>query len=185
VPQDWGGPIGLSWAVAHPQRAERLFILNTFAHRPPWKVPIPLPLRLFRAPGAGELLVKGLNMFVRGFLFRVGVTHPERLTAPVHRAYLAPHPGWDSRTAMLAFPRQIPSGPDGPVSELAARLEGGLRRHFADRPVAIAWGMKDPAPHSGLSWRDHAGRIGRGERGGRADIGRGGRMWSYGCGLWL
>ena len=25
VPQDWGGPIGLSWAVAHPQRAERLF----------------------------------------------------------------------------------------------------------------------------------------------------------------
>ena len=26
-----------------------------------------------------------------------------------------------------------------------ARLEGGLWRHFADRPVAIAWGMKDPA----------------------------------------
>ena len=145
VPQDWGGPIGLSWAVAHPERVERLFILNTFAHRPPWKVPIPLPLRLFRAPGTGELLVKGLNMFVRGFLFRAGVTHPERLTAPVHRAYLAPHPSWASRTAMLAFPRQIPSGPAGPVSELAARLEGGLRRHFADRPVAIAWGMKDPA----------------------------------------
>ena len=145
VPQDWGGPIGLSWAAAHPQRAERLFILNTFAHRPPWKVPIPLPLRLFRAPGTGELLVKGLNMFVRGFLFRAGVTHPERLTAPVHRAYLAPHPSWASRTAMLAFPRQIPSGPNGPVSELAAQLEGRLRRHFADRPVAIAWGMKDPA----------------------------------------
>lgn len=145
VPQDWGGPIGLSWAVAHPQRAERLFILNTFAHRPPWKVPIPLPLRLFRAPGTGEVLVKGLNMFVRGFMFRAGVTHPERLTAQVRRAYLAPHSSWASRTAMLAFPRQIPSGPDGPVSELAARLEDGLRRHFAARPVAIAWGMKDPA----------------------------------------
>lgn len=145
VPQDWGGPIGLSWAVAHPQRAERLFILNTFAHRPPWKVPIPLPLRLFRAPGTGEVLVKGLNMFVRGFMFRAGVTHPERLTTQVRRAYLAPHSSWASRTAMLAFPRQIPSGPDGPVSELAARLEDGLRRHFAARPVAIAWGMKDPA----------------------------------------
>jgi len=145
VPQDWGGPIGLSWAVAHPERVERLFILNTFAHRPPWPVPIPLPLRLFRAPGAGELMVQGLNLFVRGFLFRAGVVHPERLTAQVRRAYLAPHPSWGSRTAMLAFPRAIPSGPDGAVSELAGRLEAGLRRHFAGRPVAIAWGMKDPA----------------------------------------
>ena len=145
VPQDWGGPIGLSWAVAHPQRVERLFILNTFAHRPPWPVPIPLPLRLFRAPGTGEVLVKGLNMFVRGFLFRAGVTHSERLTAQVRHAYLAPHPSWPSRTAMLALPRQIPSGPDGSVSELASKLEDGLRRHFAGRPIAIAWGMQDPA----------------------------------------
>jgi haloalkane dehalogenase len=145
VPQDWGGMIGLSWAVAHPERVERLFILNTFAHRPPWKVPIPLPLRLFRAPGTGEVMVKGLNMFVRGFLFRAGVTHPERLTAQVRSAYLAPHPGWESRTAMLEFPRAIPTGPDGPVSELAANIEEGLKHHFADRPVAIAWGMKDPA----------------------------------------
>jgi len=145
VPQDWGGPIGLSWAVAHPQRVERLFILNTFAQRPAWPVPIPVPLRLFRAPGTGEVLVKGLNMFVRGFLFRAGVTRPERLTAEVRRAYLAPHPGWAARTAMLAFPRQIPSGPVGPVSDLAGAIEDGLRRHFADRPVAIVWGMKDPA----------------------------------------
>ncbi|MGN6679655.1 MAG: alpha/beta fold hydrolase [Streptosporangiaceae bacterium] len=145
VPQDWGGPIGLSWAAAHPDRVDRLFVLNTFAHRPPWPVPIPLPLRLFRAPGTGEVLVKGMNMFVRGFLFRAGVTHPERLTPQVRRAYLAPHPDWASRTAMLAFPRAIPSGPDGPVSDLAAVIEVGLRRYFADRPVAIAWGMKDPA----------------------------------------
>ena len=81
VPQDWGGPIGLSWAVAHPERVERLFILNTFAHRPPWKVPIPLPLRLSRPRKPGEVLVKGLKMFVRGFLFPAGVIHPERLTA--------------------------------------------------------------------------------------------------------
>jgi cis-3-alkyl-4-acyloxetan-2-one decarboxylase len=145
VPQDWGGPIGLSWAVAHPERVERLFILNTFAHRPPWKVPIPLPLRLFRAPGTGELMVLGLNMFVRGFLFRAGVTHPERLTAQVRSAYLVPHPDWASRAAMLAFPRAIPAGPEGPVSDLAGRLEDGLQLHFAGRPVAIAWGMKDPA----------------------------------------
>src|SRR5262249_17158693 len=77
--------------------------------------------------------------------FRAGVTHPERLTPQVRRAYLAPHPDWASRTAMLAFPREIPTGPDGPVSDLAGAIEAGLRRSFADRPVAIAWGMKDPA----------------------------------------
>ncbi len=34
----------------------------------------------------------------------------------------------------------------------AAKIEDGLRCHFADRPAAIAWGVKDPAftPR----WRD-------------------------------
>lgn len=145
VPQDWGGPIGLSWAVAHPERVEGLFILNTYAHRPRGPVPLPLPLRLFRTPGVGEVLVKGLHAFVRGFLFRAGVTHRDRLTEQVKRAYLAPHSNWSSRTSILVFPREIPAGPEGPVSDLAGQLEEGLERHFRDKPVAIAWAMKDPA----------------------------------------
>jgi haloalkane dehalogenase len=145
VPQDWGGVIGLSWAVAHPDRVERLFILNTFAHRPRDKVAIPIPLRMFRAPGLGELMVKGLDLFVRGFLFRAGVADRARLTTDVRRAYLAPHPSWSSRTGVLAFPRQIPSGPDGPVAALAGEIEQGLERHFRAKPVMIVWAMKDPA----------------------------------------
>jgi pimeloyl-ACP methyl ester carboxylesterase len=145
VPQDWGGPIGLSWAVAHPDRVAGLFILNTFAHRPPGKVSLPLPLRLFRTPGVGEVMVKGLGLFHRVFLFRAGVVHRERLTAEVKRAYLAPHSTWSSRTAVLAFPREIPSGPEGPVADLNAQLERGLERHFRDRPVRIVWAMKDVA----------------------------------------
>jgi pimeloyl-ACP methyl ester carboxylesterase len=69
VPQDWGGPIGLHWATRHPDRVDGLFILNTYAHGwkpealPPGKeeIPLPLPLRLFRMPGVGEVLVKGLD----------------------------------------------------------------------------------------------------------------------------
>jgi haloalkane dehalogenase len=41
VPQDWGGPIGLRWAVRHPDRVGGLFILNTYAHRPPGEGPAP------------------------------------------------------------------------------------------------------------------------------------------------
>jgi pimeloyl-ACP methyl ester carboxylesterase len=142
--QDWGGPIGLSWAVAHPERIAGLLIMNTNAHRPPAVVKLPLPIRLFRMPVVGELLVKGLGVFQRMFLFRAGVAKPERLTPAVKRAYLAPHPTWTSRTGILQFPRQIPSGPTGPVADLDGYLEEALEQ-FRDRPVAIAWGMQDPA----------------------------------------
>jgi haloalkane dehalogenase len=140
-----GGAIGLSWAVAHPDRVERLFILNTYAHRPTFKGPIPIALRAFRAPGIGAVMVKGLNLFVRGFMFHAGVVHRARLTADVRHAYRAPNPNWSSRTGMLVFPREVPTGPDGPVSDLTGALEHALERHFRDRPVTIAWAMKDPA----------------------------------------
>jgi cis-3-alkyl-4-acyloxetan-2-one decarboxylase len=145
VPQDWGGPIGLYWAARHPERVGRLFILNTFAHRPPADVQLPLPLRLFRMPGVGEVMVKGLDLFKRVFLFRTGVVHPERLTSDVKRAYHAPHPTWSSRTPILVFPREIPVRPEGPVSDLAGEIEQGLERNLRDRPVRIVWAMKDVA----------------------------------------
>jgi pimeloyl-ACP methyl ester carboxylesterase len=145
VPQDWGGPIGLWWATRHPERVRGLFILNTFAHRPRERVRLPLPLRLFRTPIVGEVMVKGLDLFKRVFLFRAGVVHRDRLTLEVKRAYRAPHPSWSSRTPILVFPREIPSGPEGPVSDLVAEIERGLERDFRSKPVTIAWAMKDIA----------------------------------------
>lgn len=145
VVQDWGGPIGLTWAARHPDRVAGLFILNTFFQRPLAKVPLPPILRAFRTPGVGEVLVKGAHAFVRGFLFRGGLHDPARLTETDKAAYLAPHPTWSSRTGILAFPRQIPAGPEGPVSDFADREGGELRAAFADKPVKIVWPMKDIA----------------------------------------
>jgi cis-3-alkyl-4-acyloxetan-2-one decarboxylase len=142
VVQDWGGPIGLSWAVAHPERVSGLFILDTFAGP---RQNIPVPLRLFRTPGVGEALVKGLDMFVRGFLFRAGVVHHERLTEDVRRAYLAPHPTWSSRTGELVFPREIPSSDTGPIAGLLARLNREIEQEFRSKPARIMWAMRDPA----------------------------------------
>ena len=145
VPQDWGGPIGLWWATRHPERVGGLFILNTYAHRPPAKVSLPLPLRLFRTPGVGEVMVKGLDLFKRVFLFKAGVVHHERMTAEVKGAYRAPHPSWSSRTPILVFPREIPSGPEGAVADQSAEIEAGLESHFREKRVKIAWAMKDVA----------------------------------------
>jgi cis-3-alkyl-4-acyloxetan-2-one decarboxylase len=153
VPQDWGGPIGLHWATRHPQRVDGLFILNTFAHGfrpellPPGKdnVPLPLPLRLFRTPGIGEVLVKGLDGFKRGFLFQQGVVHRDRLTPTVKRAYREVHSGWSERTSILVFPREIPVTGEGPVAQMNAEIEAGLKEQFRSKPVHVTWAMKDPA----------------------------------------
>jgi pimeloyl-ACP methyl ester carboxylesterase len=140
-----GGPIGLWWATAHPDRVRSLFILNTLAHRPRRQVDISLPLRLFRTPGVGEVMVKGLDLFKRVFLFRAGVVHHERLTSEIKHAYRTPHPNWSSRTPILEFPREIPSGPEGPVSDLGGEIEARLERGFRSKPVKIVWPMKDRA----------------------------------------
>lgn len=144
VPHDWGGPIALSWAAAHPDRIAGLFILNTTVHVPPQGMRIPLVLRVVRARGLGDVLVGGLGLVHHGFLFRVGVRHRERLTPAVREAYLAPHPTWRSRRGVVAFPRQIPLRSGGRLEEVARRIERGLRAGLADRPVHIAWGMHDP-----------------------------------------
>ncbi|MEO1230896.1 MAG: alpha/beta fold hydrolase [Myxococcota bacterium] len=145
VVQDWGGPIGLTWAARHAERVRSLCVLNTFVHRPPEKVSLPIPLRMFRTPGVGEVMVKGLHAFVKQFLFKAGVVHPERFGVEERAAYLAPHPNWASRTAILEFPREIPSGPEGPVSDFLADIHDRLVPAFQDKPVMIAWPMKDIA----------------------------------------
>lgn len=153
VPQDWGGPISLHWATQHPERVAGLFILNTWAHvfRPEAlpsgqdKLSLPLPLRLFRTPGLGEVLAKGLDAFKRGFLFRQGIVHHDRMTPTVKRAYREVHRGWAERTPILVFPREIPVDGSGPVAALNARTEAGLEEHFRGKPVHVTWGMRDPA----------------------------------------
>ena len=89
--------------------------------------------------------MKGGHAFVKGFLFRAGLHDPTRLTTADKIAYLAPHPSWSSRTGILAFPRQIPSGPAGAVSDFVAAEGRKLEASFADKPVKIVWPMKDVA----------------------------------------
>ena len=142
VPHDWGGPIALAWAGHHPQRIATLALLGTFAHRPRGRVPMPLPLRLFRLRGIGELFVRGLHAILRGFLFGGGTMRRERL-GPVERgAYLAPHPTWASRAAVLAFARELPAGPRGEVADLLEVVHRGLAA-LATRPTLLVWAGRD------------------------------------------
>ncbi|MGI8945834.1 MAG: alpha/beta fold hydrolase [Thermoleophilaceae bacterium] len=140
---EWGAAIGLGWVTAHPDRVGRLLVLNSpYPERPAGKVRLPPPIYLFRAPLIGTLVVKGLGAFTKGFLFNASMVHKERLTRELKRAYLAPHRNWKSRTGVLAFPRQIPRGPDDLASRLGEEAQRGLAP-FRRRPVRIMWAMRD------------------------------------------
>jgi haloalkane dehalogenase len=143
VVHDWGGPIGLPWAVANPDRVARLMILNTFAPRLPGPMGRGLSLRLLRLRGTGELIAKVRGGLTEDFLLGSGTRRRERLDADAKRAYRAPYPDAASRTGVLAFPRQVPLSPDTPVAELVSDTDAGLRRLFRKRPVRICWGMRD------------------------------------------
>lgn len=150
VVQDWGGIIGLGWAVRNKELVERLVIMNTAGFplpsrealvrmRPlPWGLALLYPLKL---PVVGELFVQGANGFVRGLL-PTGIHHRERLDSHVMEGYLDPYPTWGSRRAHLSSVRQIPLSPRHPtwrlLQEIGAELEGWTV------PTQLVWGMRDP-----------------------------------------
>jgi pimeloyl-ACP methyl ester carboxylesterase len=172
VVHDWGGPIGLPWAAANPDRVSRLMILNTFAPTLPGPMGRQATLRALRTRGLGELIAKLRDGLTEDFLLGAGTKHHDRLDKQAEAAYRAPHPDRASRTALLAFPRQVPLSPDGPVAKLTRATDDALRRHFLGRPVHISWGMRDilfgeevldlwrqSLPNAGVTRLDDAGHF--------------------------
>ncbi|MFW6051937.1 MAG: alpha/beta fold hydrolase [Myxococcota bacterium] len=150
VCQDWGGIIGLGWAVRHKERVARLVPMNTTGFVPEGRAdfarmrPVPygmLYLWSLKLPVLGELFVQGLNGFVRGLL-PAGVHHRGRLTRRVMEGYADPYRTWASRRAHLEAVRQVPLGRRHPtwrlLQEIGAELEGWTV------PTQLIWGMRDP-----------------------------------------
>ena len=140
VVHDWGGMIGLGWAVRNPERIRRLVILNTAAfHLPPGKA-LPWQLWMVRNTPLGSVLVRGFNAFSRGAT-RLACTR-KTMSKEVRDAYCAPYDSWNDRIATLRFVQDIPLRPGDPGYELVSGTHARLGV-FADRPVLVCWGEKD------------------------------------------
>jgi cis-3-alkyl-4-acyloxetan-2-one decarboxylase len=136
VVHDWGGPIGLGAALQRPEQLGRVVILNTAAFADtvvPWRI------RLCRAPGIGEWLVRGLNGFAWPATW-MSVTKP--LPPDVKRGFLHPYDNWANRIATHRFVVDIPSGQGSPSDRALAEIEPKLTL-LRDRPVRILWGGED------------------------------------------
>jgi haloalkane dehalogenase len=140
VVHDWGGAIGLGWAVRHPERIGRLAITNTSAFFPPPEKAIPIRLRIIRNLGfLAAPLVLGLNAFAVGALY---MAPKKRLAKDVKRGLVAPYNSWNNRMATLKFVQDIPLAPGDPSYGEVARIEEGLAL-FKDVPMLIMWGEGD------------------------------------------
>ncbi len=140
VVHDWGGMIGMAWAVQNPDRLARLIVLNTGAFHLPEGKPFPLALKLCRGTRLGAFLVQGFNAFAKGAAW-VGCKR-RRMSAELRRAYCSPYDSWQHRVATLRFVQDIPLTEGDPGYDLVTMTEEALAG-FSEIPVCICWGERD------------------------------------------
>ncbi|MFQ5450672.1 MAG: alpha/beta fold hydrolase [Nitrospinaceae bacterium] len=138
VMHDWGGAIGMGFAVKHPEKVSRLVVFNTAAFL---SGKIPWSINICRKPLIGPIAILGFNAFARGALRRA-LKNRERLTPQVRRGYLEPYRSCRGRIGILRFVQDIPMTPDVPSYPVVKSIEENLYR-FKDHPMLIVWGKRD------------------------------------------
>ncbi|MFJ9588233.1 alpha/beta fold hydrolase [Streptomyces acidicola] len=164
VVHDWGGPIGIAWALRHPGVVARLVVLNSVAFPWPAGYRLPVYLRWIRDSAPVAALAQATNVFPRAAV-RLGVVR--RLGAAERLAYLLPFADAENRRTVVEFIRCIPRGDDDPAWRLLEPAEAGLAEAgsaeagpaaagpadigsglvgsgLAGLPTFIGWGMRDP-----------------------------------------
>jgi haloalkane dehalogenase len=131
VVHDWGGPIGLRFAVENEERVARLAILNTGVGG--GRAPSETWLR-FRAV-VREL---GGDLDI-GRLVEAGTS--QGLSDEVRAAYDDCFPTPASKAGALAFPELVPTEPEHPNTEPMNRVADALR-HWT-KPALVVWGADD------------------------------------------
>ena len=140
VLHDWGGMIGMAYALQNSDRIQRLVILNTAAFLPPSGKPIPLRLRMIRNLNSfSTVSVLGLNLFARGALL---MASNKKLPVDVKAGLIAPYNCPQNRIATLMFVRDIPIKRSDPSYSLVKHVDDNLFK-LKNIPMLICWGMKD------------------------------------------
>ena len=130
VVQDWGGPIGLRWAVENADRVARLVIMNTglFTGR------VSKGFLAWR-----DFAERNPDLPV-GFVLQSATT--TELSDDVVAAYEAPFPSPESKAGAAQFPLIVPLERDSPGAADMLAVVGALRAW--EKPALVAFSDEDP-----------------------------------------
>jgi len=137
---DWGGMIGMAYALRYPERISRIVIMNTSGFFPPGKKRLPFRLQLVRnlCPFA-TVAVLGFNLFAYSALF---MASHKGLSRDVKSGLIAPYNCWKNRIATLCFVRDIPVRKNDPSYGLVKYVDENLHK-LGGIPMLICWGKHD------------------------------------------
>ena len=140
VLHDWGGMIGMAWAIDHVERVGRIIILNTASFFPPGGKRLPRRLEWVRnlkhlAPWA----VLGLNLFAVAAVY-MAPCRP--LSSDIRTGYLAPYNRPANRIATLRFVQDIPLVESDPSYAMVSRVQANLHL-LSEKPMLVCWGGRD------------------------------------------
>lgn len=134
---DFGGPIGLAWALDHPERVRSLVIFNTFLWSLQGDPAFERPNRLFNNALGRWLYLRG--NFSAQRIVRAAWGRHRPLTPAVHAQYTRALPDPPSRAGTWGFMQSL-LGESEWYESLWAR-----RERIAGKPALILWGMRDIA----------------------------------------
>ena len=146
VVHDFGGPIGLSYAIDRPENVDALVLFNTWM----WSLTGTRAERIsrFMAGPIGRFFYRQLNLSPR-VLVKMAFADKRKLTAQVHRHYIAAFPSPAERQGPWVLARELIGSTDW-YESLWRR-----RERIAGKPALLLWGMKDPAfgPDALARWK--------------------------------
>ena len=137
VVNDWGGPIGLSYAIKHPEKIKKLVILNTWM----WSVendPYYQKFSGMMGGGFGRFMIKNFNIFGK-MVVKKAVGDRKKLSKNIHKHYYKHLESKKDRKGCYVFPKEI-IGSSKWLDSL-----WGQKEKINAIPTTIIWGMKDIA----------------------------------------
>lgn len=151
IVSDWGGPIGLAYALKYPDRIKKIIVLNSWL----WSVkhdPYYRKFSGFMGGFIGRLLIRRFNFFGK-VIVKKAMGEPSLLHKNIHRHYYRHLATAADRKGCYTFPKEIIASSDW-LDELWQQ-----RQRVSSLPTTIIWGMRDIAfrPQELNYWTTHWG----------------------------
>ncbi|MBS0644418.1 MAG: alpha/beta fold hydrolase [Proteobacteria bacterium] len=162
IGQDWGGPIGVGFAVRHPERVHSLALMNTvvgYGTAGRRDLPNPLETPWFRwirdgiDNGRTEAVLTQLGSTILSVMQIVGLERLDRVDQTFIDAYAAPFPTPSDCIGALNFPLDLALGR---IREYVRAGMAGVPA-LRTKPALLVEGMRDRAIPASLAIADFRG----------------------------